>query len=191
MSIQQSINQAIGIAGALATQTPMAAAHREKVLNKAALKEEEKNLVSKQKVLQKVIKESNNDENPDVHKLGVGMEAMREQTASLKRLQELNPKEYTKTYVESATTLGKAEEGYQDILEYREKQKIKAEQQKDAKNARRRAQYALKKAEQEAKADLEVRVQAKQKGRSKMGFETRKSVILDQYANPLEVKNER
>ena len=171
MSIQQSINQAIGIAGALATQTPMAAAHKEKVLTKAEVKEEEKSLVNKQKVLQDVIKESNKDEKPDVHKLGVGMEAMREQTASLKRLQELNPKKYTKTYVESATTLGKAEEGYQDILNYREKQKIKAEQ--------------------EAKADLEVRVQAKQKGRSKMGFETRKSVILDQYANPLEVKNER
>ena len=171
MSIQQSINQAIGIAGALATQTPMAAAHREKVLNKAEVKEEEKSLVNKRKVLQDVIKESNKDEKPDVHKLGVGMEAMREQTASLKRLQELNPKKYTKTYVESATTLGKAEEGYQDILNYREKQKVKAEQ--------------------EAKADLEVRVQAKQKGRSKMGFETRKSVILDQYANPLEVKNER
>ena len=171
MSIQQSINQAIGIAGALATQTPMAAAHREKVLNKAEVKEEEKSLVNKRKVLQDVIKESNKDEKPDVHKLGVGMEAMREQTASLKRLQELNPKKYTKTYVESATTLGKAEEGYQDILNYRENQKIKAEQ--------------------EAKADLEVRVQTKQKGRSKMGFETRKSMILDQYANPLEVKNER
>ena len=171
MSIQQSINQAIGIAGALATQTPMAAAHREKVLNKAELKQEEKSLVNKRKVLQDVIKESNKDEKPNVHKLGVGMEAMREQTASLKRLQELNPKKYTKTYVESATTLGKAEEGYQDILNYREKQKIKAEQ--------------------EAKSDLEVRVQTKQKGRSKMGFETRKSMILDQYANPLEVKNER
>ena len=160
MSIQQSINQAIGIAGALATQTPMAAAHKERVLNKAEVKEEEKSLVNKQKVLQDVIDESNKDENPDVHKLGVGMEAMREQTASLKRLQELNPKEYTKTYVKAATTLGKAEEGYQDILDYREKQKIKAEQQKDAKNARRRAQYALKKAEAErqAKADIKTRI---------------------------------
>ena len=160
MSIQQSINQAIGIAGALATQTPMAAAHREKVLNKAEVKDEEKSLVNKRNVLQNVIDEANNDEKPDVHKLGVGMEAMREQTASLKRLQELNPKEYTKTYVEAATTLGKAEEGYQDILEYREKQKIKAEQQKDAKNARRRAQYALKKAEAErqAKADIKTRI---------------------------------
>lgn len=160
MSIQQSINQAIGIAGALATQTPTAAAHKEKVLNKAEVKEEEKSLANKQKVLQDVIKESHDDEKPDIHKLGVGMEAMREQTASLKRLQELNPKEYTKTYVKSATTLGKAEEGYQDILEYREKQKIKAEQQKDAKNARRRAQYALKKAEAErqAKADIKTRI---------------------------------
>ena len=160
MSIQQSINQAIGIAGALATQTPMAASHREKVLNKAELKGEEKSLVNKRKVLQDVIKESNKDEKPDVHKLGVGMEAMREQTASLKRLQELNPKEYTKTYVKAATTLGKAEEGYQDILDYREKQKIKAEQQKDANNARRRAQYALKKAEAErqAKADIKTRI---------------------------------
>lgn len=156
MSIQQSINQAIGIAGALATQTPMAAAYKEKVLNKAEVKEEEKSLANKQKVLQDVI----DDEKPDIHKLGVGMEAMREQTASLKRLQELNPKEYAKTYVESATNLGKAEEGYQDILEYREKQKIKAEQQKDAKNARRRAQYALKKAEAErqAKADIKTRI---------------------------------
>ena len=160
MSIQQSINQAIGIGALLASQSPMAAAHKEKVLNKAEVKEEEKSLVNKQKVLQDVIDESKKDENPDVHKLGVGMEAMREQTDSLKRLQELNPKEYTKTYVKAATTLGKAEEGYQDILEYREKQKMKAEQQKDAKNARKRAQYALKKAEAErqAKADIKTRI---------------------------------
>ena len=158
MSIQQSINQAIGIGALLASQSPMAAAHKEKVLNKSEVKEEEKSLVNKQKVLQDVIDKSN--ESPDVHKLGVGMEAMREQTASLKRLQELNPKEYTDTYVKAATTLGKAEEGYQDILEYREKQKIKAEQQKNAKNARRRAQYALKKAEAErqAKADIKTRI---------------------------------
>lgn len=161
MSIQQSINQAIGIGALLASQSPMAAAHKEKVLNKAEVKEEEKSLVNKQKVLQDVIDESKkDDEKPDIHKLGVGMEAMRDQTASLKRLQELNPKEYTKTYVKAATTLGKAEEGYQDILEYREKQKVKAEQQKDAKNARRRAQYALKKAEAErqAKADIKTRI---------------------------------
>lgn len=178
MSIQQSINQALGIAGALATQSPMAAAHKEKVLNKAEAKEEEKSLVNKRKVLQNVLKK--NDEKLDKHTAGVGMEALREQTASLKRLQELNPKEYTDTYIKYATVLSKAEEGYQDVSEALEKMKIKAEQQREARDARSRARYALKKAEQQI-----------QESRSKMGFETRKSMILDQYANPLEVKNER
>ena len=59
MSIQQSINQAIGIGALLASQSPMAAAHKEKVLNKAEVKEEEKSLVNKQKVLQDVIDKSN------------------------------------------------------------------------------------------------------------------------------------
>lgn len=177
MSIQQSINQALGIAGALATQSPMAAAHKEKVLNKAEAKEEEKSLVNKRKVLQNVLKKN---EKLDKHTAGVGMEALREQTASLKRLQELNPKEYTDTYIKYATVLSKAEEGCQDVSEALEKRKIKAEQQREARNARSRARYALKKAEQQI-----------QESRSKMGFETRKSMILDQYANPLEVKNER
>lgn len=189
MSIQQSINQAIGIAGALATQTPMAAAHKEKVLNKAALKEEEKNLESKLDTLHAVKDETKGTK--DIHTYGVGVEALQDIKTTTKRLQELDPKKYTNKYVKTATIASKVDEIYQDWQEAEQKEKIKAEQQKDAKNARRRAQYALKKAEQEAKADLEVRIQAKQKGRSKMGFETRKSVILDQYANPLEVKNER
>ena len=33
MRIQQSINQALGISALLASQSPMAAAHKEKVLN--------------------------------------------------------------------------------------------------------------------------------------------------------------
>lgn len=55
MSIQQSINQAIGIAGALATQTPMAAAHRENAVNEAKLKSESKNLEAKGEILKGIL----------------------------------------------------------------------------------------------------------------------------------------
>ena len=46
-------------------------------------------------------------------------------------------------------------------------------------------------ATQQANKQEMVAKQQKLNQRSKMGFETRKSMILDQYANPLEVKNER
>ena len=173
MSIQQSINQAIGIAGALATQTPMAAAHRENAVKNAALKSESKNLEAKGEILKGILEGETKGKNyPESIIDELGEEAVE----SKKRIAEIKPtEENIKSYLDTAKIV---EEG-KNIQEFKKR------------NAQRRAQYALKKAEQEAKADLEVRVQAKQKGRSKMGFETRKSVILDQYANPLEVKNER
>ena len=39
MSIQQSINQALGISALLASQSPMAAAHKEKVFKSSCRKE--------------------------------------------------------------------------------------------------------------------------------------------------------
>lgn len=158
MSIQQSINQAIGIAGALATQTPMAAAHKEKVLNKEALKEEEKNLKSKLDALHAVKAEVK--ETKDIHTYGVGNEALQDIKATTKRLQELDPKKYTDKYVKTATIASKVDEAYKDWQEAEQKEKIKSEQKKEAKNARRRAQYALKKAEAErqAKADIKTRI---------------------------------
>ena len=81
----------------------------------------------------------------------------------VERLQQLNPKKYTEKYIATSNALSNINKSYQDVLN----------------------------AEREAKIDLDIKSQAKQKGRSKMGFETRKSMILDQYANPLEVKNER
>ena len=52
MSIQQSINQALGLSALLASQSPMAAAHKEKVLNQAAIKEEEKALNTQREALE-------------------------------------------------------------------------------------------------------------------------------------------
>ena len=46
-------------------------------------------------------------------------------------------------------------------------------------------------AKKEAQINIADRMDELRSIRSKMGFETRKSIILDQYANPLEVKNER
>ena len=48
--------------------------------------------------------------------------------------------------------------------------------------------YAAKKA---AQINISDRMDELRSIRNKMGFETRKSMILDQHANPLEVKNER
>ena len=161
MSIQQSINQALGIGALLASQSPMAAAHKEKVLNKAAIKDEEKALSTQQEALAEARKQSKEDLSSTT--LGTRLKESQKALDIAERLQQLNPKKYTEKYIAASNALSKASKNYQDVLN----------------------------AEREAKIDLDIKSQAKQKGRSKMGFETRKSMILDQYANPLEVKNER
>ena len=161
MSIQQSINQALGIGALLASQSPMAAAHKEKVLNKAAIKDEEKALSTQQEALAEARKQSKEDLSSTT--LGTRLKESQKALDIAERLQQLNPKKYTEKYIAASNAISKASKNYQDVLN----------------------------AEREAKIDLDIKSQAKQKGRSKMGFETRKSMILDQYANPLEVKNER
>lgn len=186
MSIQSSINQAIGIAGALATQTPMAAAHRESASNKAALKEEKKNVESQSEILNTIVEGMG--EGKEYPQSAIRQAKVDLQTAQ-KRIAELDP---TKKNIEKYLGItNNIEKGDKISKQFEALRQISAKKRAEGRELRNRAEDSLKKAEQEAKADLEVRVQAKQKGRSKMGFETRKSMILDQYANPLEVKNER
>ena len=161
MSIQQSINQALGIGALLASQSPMAAAHKEKVLNQAAIKDEEKALNTQREALAEARKQSKEDLSSTT--LGTRLKESQKALDITERLQQLNPKKYTEKYIAASNALSKASKSYQDVLN----------------------------AEREAKIDLDIKSQSLKKGRSKMGFETRKSMILDQYANPLEVKNER
>ena len=161
MSIQQSINQGLGIAALLASQSPMAAARKEKVLNQAAIKNEEKALNTQIDALHEARKQSKEDESSTT--LGTSVKEAQKTLDVVERLQQLNPKKYTEKYIAASNALSKANKSYQDVLN----------------------------AEREARIDLDIKSQSLKKGRSKMGFETRKSMILDQYANPLEVKNER
>lgn len=161
MSIQQSINQGLGIAALLASQSPMAAAHKEKVLNQAAVKSEEKALNTQREALAEASKQYKQSE--DIDTAGIYQKEVHKTLGIMERLQQLNPKKYTEPYISASNLAGKLDKAYQK----------------------------WQNAEQEANVDLAVKSQSLQKGRSKMGFETRKSMILDQYANPLEVKNER
>ena len=152
MSIQQSINQAIGIAGALATQTPMAAAHRENAVKKAALKSESKNLEAKGEILKGILEgETKGKDYPESIIDELGEEAVE----SKKRIAEIKPtKENIKSYLDTAKTV---EEG-KNIQEFKKRNaQMRAQYAKDTK---KRAQDALKKAEAErqAKADIKTRI---------------------------------
>lgn len=152
MSIQQSINQAIGIAGALATQTPMAAAHRENAVKKAALKSESKNLEAKGEILKGILEGETKGKNyPESIIDELGEEAVE----SKKRIAEIKPtKENIKSYLDTAKTV---EEG-KNIQEFKAKNAQRRAQY--AENTAKRAQDALKKAEAErqAKADIKTRI---------------------------------
>lgn len=152
MSIQQSINQAIGIAGALATQTPMAAAHRENAVNEAKLKSESKNLEAKGKILKGILEgETKGKDYPESIIDELGEEAVE----SKKRIAEIKPtKENIKSYLDTAKTV---EEG-KNIQEFKKKNAQRRAQY--AEDTKKRAQDALKKAEAErqAKADIKTRI---------------------------------
>ena len=152
MSIQQSINQAIGIAGALATQTPMAAAHRENAVKKAALKSESKNLEAKGEILKGILEgETMGKDYPESIIDELGEEAVE----SKKRIAEIKP---TKENIESYLDTAKTVEKNKNLQEFK---KMNAQRRAQyAEDTKRRAQDALKKAEAErqAKADIKTRI---------------------------------
>ena len=152
MSIQQSINQAIGIAGALATQTPMAAAHREKAVNEANLKSESKNLEATGKILKGLLEgDTKGKDYPESLIDELGKEAVE----SKKRIAEIKPtEENIKSYLDTA----KIVENNKNLQEFKERNAQRRAQY--AKDTKKRAQDALKKAEAErqAKADIKTRI---------------------------------
>ena len=152
MSIQQSINQAIGIAGALATQTPMAAAHRENAVKKAALKSESKNLEAKGEILKGILEGETKGKD---YRESIMDELAEEAVESKKRRAEIKPTaEYIKSYLDTAKTV---EEG-KNIQEFKKRNAQRRAQYAD--DTKKRAQDALKKAEAErqAKADIKTRI---------------------------------
>lgn len=171
MSIQQSINQGLGIAALLASQSPMAAAHKEKVLNKAALKDADKTNEASKIALNKQFK-ANGEIDPVTNKLAT--DTAKDTAQAYKEVYKLNPTQYN--YKKWANAQGIA-----DISEGITQHKYKIVP----------FDKNYMQATQQANKEEMVAKQQKLNQRSKMGFETRKSMILDQYANPLEVKNER
>ena len=152
MSIQQSINQALGVGALLASQTDIF---------------------------------KNAQEARTAKKAVAGVEsAMRRE--DLKPEAERSTKRYELLH-EQLTALGHR---YPHV-DMPNMPGISDELQKRYKQVNDNIYQKWQNAEQEANIDLAVKSQSLQKGRSKMGFETRQSMILDQYANPLEVKNER
>ena len=152
MSIQQSINQAIGIAGALATQTPMAAAHRENAVKKAALKSESKNLEAKGEILKGILEgETKGKDYPESIIDELGEEAVE----SKKRIAEIKP---TKENIESYLDTAKTVENNKNLQEFKKRNAQRRAQY--AEDTKKRAQDALKKAEAErqAKADIKTRI---------------------------------
>lgn len=155
MSIQQSINQAIGIAGALATQTPMAATNKEMASNKAAFKEEKKNLEAQLEIL-----------NTIAEGMGEGKEyppsAIRQAKVDLKtaqkRIAELDPtKENIEKYLRITSNIEKGDKIQKQFEELRQ---TSARKRAEGRELRKRAEDSLKKAEAErqAKADIKTRI---------------------------------
>lgn len=171
MSIQQSINQGLGIAALLASQSPMAAAHKEKVLNQAAIKNADKANEASKIALSKQLK-ANEKPDPATNKLAT--DTAKNTAQAYKEVYRLNPTEHNYKKWANAQGIADISEGITQnkykIVPF-DKNYIQATQQ--------------------ANKQEMVAKQQKLNQRSKMGFETRKSMILDQYANPLEVKNER
>lgn len=155
MSIQQSINQAIGIAGALATQTPMAATHKEMASNKAALKEEKKNLEAQSEILNTIAEGmSEGKEYPP--------SAIRQAKVDLKtaqkRIAELDPtKENIEKYLGITRNI---ENGDKIQKQFEALRQTSARKRAEGRELRKRAEDSLKKAEAErqAKADIKTRI---------------------------------
>lgn len=152
MSIQQSINQALGVGALLASQTDIFKNAQEARTAKKAVAGVESAM-------------KREDLKPEAERSTKRYELLHEQLTALG---------HRYPHVDMPNM-----PGISDELQKRYKQLNDTVYQK------------WQNAEQEANVDLAVKSQSLQKGRSKMGFETRKSMILDQYANPLEVKNER
>lgn len=152
MSIQQSINQALGIGGLLASQTDI-------------FKNAQETRTAKKAVAGVESAMKREDLKPEAERSTKRYELLHEQLTALG---------HRYPHVDMPNMPG-----------------ISDELQKRYKQLNDNVYQKWQNAEQEANVDLAVKSQSLQKGRSKMGFETRQSMILDQYANPLEVKNER
>ena len=162
MSIQKSINQALSIGSLIASQSPIATARKYQKTQDEILKEKLKGSEARKKILNSASNKSSQKEL--IKQTGEELESIQKDIATMDPSQH-NIDEYLKTVTQNKQWLK-----HQKSLE------------------RRRAMYAAKK---EAQINTADRMDELRSIRSKMGFETRKSIILDQYANPLEVKNER
>lgn len=155
MSIQSSINQAIGIAGALATQTPMAAAHRESASNKAALKEEKKNVESQSEILNTIVEGMG--EGKEYPQSAIKQAKVDLQT-SQKRIAELDP---TKKNIEKYLGItNNIEKGDKISKQFEALRQTLAKKRAEGRELRKKAEDSLKKAEAErqAKADIKTRI---------------------------------
>ena len=152
MSIQQSINQTLGIAGALATQTPAYKAQVEKKTEEAALKREEKGLEVQSKILTETLKGLAKGED---YSESVINEAEKKAVEAQKRISEIKPtEENIKRYLRTATAVEKVDEGSEFFKQATERMNAK---RANGRNLRQRANEALKKSEEEKTARAETK----------------------------------
>lgn len=152
MSIQQSINQTLGIAGALARLTPAYKAQVEKKTEEAALKREEKGLEVQSKILTETLKGLAKGED---YSESVINEAGKKAVEAQKRISEIKPtEENIKRYLRTATAVEKVDEGSEFFKQATERMNAK---RANGRNLRQRANEALKKSEEEKTARAETK----------------------------------
>ena len=150
MSIQQSLNQALGIGAVLATQTPAYKAQVEKKTEEAALKREEKGLEAQSKILGETLKGMSKGE--DYSEAVINETAQRAVEAQ-RRISEIKPTaENIQRYLKTATTVENVNKASDSFKQAKENMRAKREA---GKNLRQRAKEALEKAKEEQSARVE------------------------------------
>lgn len=152
MSIQQSINQTLGIAGVLATQTPAYKAQVEKKAEEAALKQEEKKVEAQLNVLDTVIEGM--AEGKEYSKSAIRQAKVDLQSAQ-KRMAEIRPtKENIEMYLGTTSNIERWDKKQAQL----ERAAANAAAKRAAgKNLRQRAEEALNKSEEEKTARTETK----------------------------------
>lgn len=150
MSIQQSLNQALGVGAVLATQTPAYKAQVEKKTEEAALKREEKGLEAQSKILGETLKGMAKGED---YSEAVIEEAGQRAVEAQRRISEIKPtEENIQRYLKTATTLEKTNKAGEAFKQVKENMRAKREAGKDL---RQRAKEALEKSKEEKVARVE------------------------------------
>ena len=142
MSIQQSLNQALGIGAVLATQTPAYKAQVEKKTEEAALKREEKELEAQSKILGETLKGLSKGKN---YSEAVIDEAAQRAVEAQKRISEIKPTaENIQRYLDTATTVENVNKASDSFKQAKENMEIAQKKYQSIKKMQRNRYMKLK-----------------------------------------------